>query len=92
MKYRRTERFRKAAKELPKPIQAKVVKAFRLFQENPQHPSLHTKRIRGTDNVWEGRIDDFYRFTFEYQTDPETSEDICIFRNIGRHDIIDHAP
>jgi mRNA interferase RelE/StbE len=92
MKYRRTERFRKATEALPKTIKAKIPKAFKLFQENPQHPSLGVKKIKGLENIWEGRIDDFYRFTFEYQTDPETDEPVCLFRNIGRHDIIDHAP
>jgi mRNA-degrading endonuclease RelE of RelBE toxin-antitoxin system len=92
MKYRRTENFRKAVKELPKPIQAKIQKAFSLFIENPQHPSLGVKKIKGVENIWEGRIDDFYRFTFEYQKDADTGEPICLFRNIGRHDIIDHAP
>jgi mRNA-degrading endonuclease RelE of RelBE toxin-antitoxin system len=69
-----------------------VQKAFKLFQNNPHHPSLGIKKIKGHEGIWEGRIDDFYRFTFEYLTDPDTGEQICLFRNIGRHDIIDHAP
>jgi len=92
MRYVRTARFKKALKTLPKTIKAKIPKAFALFQENPQHPSLGVKKIKGRENTWEGRIDDFYRFTFEYQADPNNSESICVFRNIGRHDIIEHAP
>lgn len=92
MKYHRTPRFKKAFKRLPKTIRAKVPKAFALFQANPQHPSLGVKKIQGRDDLWEGRIDIFYRFTFEYQTDSETGEQVCLFRNIGRHEIIEHDP
>ena len=92
MNYQRTARFKKAFKEPPKPIQEKVTKVFVLFQQNPQHPSLGVKKMKKHMNIWEGRVDDFYRFTFEYQTDSATGEPICIFRNIGRHDILDHNP
>ena len=92
MKYQRTARFKKAVQELPKPIREKLSKIFTLFQENTQHPSLGVKKMKGHKNIWEGRIDDFYRFTFEYGVDPDTDETICIFRNIGRHDILDHNP
>lgn len=92
MKYRRTARFKKAFKGLPKTIKTKVAKVFSLFQESPQHPSLGIKKIKGRENIWEGRVNDFYRFTFEYQIDPDTDERICLFHNIGRHDILDHDP
>ena len=92
MIYRRSPEFKKAYKELPDHIQEKVKKAFELFKDNSHHPSLGTKKIQGRDNIWEGRIDQFYRFTFEYRPDPITGETICLFRNIGRHEIIDHNP
>jgi mRNA interferase RelE/StbE len=92
MIYRRTERFRKAYQTLPKHIQEKVSKAFALFQENPRHPSLGVKKVQGLDNIWEGRIDLFYRFTFEYVTEQDSEEIICLFRNIGPHNIIEEAP
>lgn len=90
MKYQRTARFRKAFNTLPQNIQAKTHKAFALFRENPRHPSLGVKKMADRE-IWEGRIDDFYRFTFEYQTDDD-GETLCLFRNIGRHDMLDHAP
>ncbi len=92
MIHRRSPEFKKAFKALPKPIQAKAVKAFALFKENPRHPSLGVKKIKGWDNLWEGRVDVFYRFTFEYLTHPESGETVCWFRNIGPHDIIEHEP
>ncbi len=92
MIYRRTPTFNKAYKALPHNIQLKVKKAFNLFQQNPNHPSLGVKKIKGREDLWEGRIDQFYRFTFEYVRQPETNERVCLFRNIGRHEIIDHEP
>jgi mRNA interferase RelE/StbE len=65
MKYQRTAHFKKAFSALPKPIRRKVPKVFALFQENPQHPSLGVKKMKNHKSIWEGRIDDFYRFTFE---------------------------
>jgi mRNA-degrading endonuclease RelE of RelBE toxin-antitoxin system len=86
MRYVRTERFKRAAARLPREIQAKAVKAFMLFKENPRHPSLGVKRVQGIAGVWEGRIDANYRFTFHYEGDA------CVFRNIGPHAIVEREP
>ena len=75
-----TNRFKKAYQRLPKTTQNKVKKALRLLVENPRHPSLHIKRIQGTDKISEGRIDLKYRFSFEYD-----NEDILL-RNVDNHD------
>ncbi len=75
-----TNRFKKAYQRLPQTIQNKVKKALRLLLENPKHPSLHIKRIQGTDKIFEGRIDLKYRFSFEYD-----NEDILL-RNVDNHD------
>jgi mRNA-degrading endonuclease RelE of RelBE toxin-antitoxin system len=86
MKYIRTERFKKAAVKLPHEIQTKAAKAFLLFKDNPRHPSLGVKRVQGMPDVWEGRIDIHYRFTFHYEGDA------CVFRNIGLHEIVEREP
>jgi hypothetical protein len=86
VKYRRTTHFKAAFEILPSDIQQKAHKAFLLFQQNPQHPSLRVKPIRGLPGVWEGRIDIHYRFTFHYE------EGICVFRNIGQHVILERNP
>ncbi len=92
MKYQRTAHFKKPLKNYRSRLRKKLPKIFTLFQENTQYPSLGIKKMKGHKNIWEGRVDDFYRFTFEYQVDPDTDEQICVFRNIGRHDILDHDP
>ena len=47
---------------------------------------MGVKRIQGLPDVWEGRIDVNYRFTFHYDGDT------CVFRNIGPHAIIEDEP
>jgi mRNA-degrading endonuclease RelE of RelBE toxin-antitoxin system len=86
MIYRRTARFKKAYLSLPKNIQEKAAKAFLLFRDNPAHPSLVVKKIQGHTDIWEGRIDQQYRFTFHYEDQPDSGEKICVFRNIDNHD------
>ncbi|MCB9138100.1 MAG: hypothetical protein H6642_07125 [Caldilineaceae bacterium] len=97
MQYRRSKRFTKSFGKLPSNIQAKAKKALALFAEQPTypyHPSLEIKKIKGrkrNDEVWEGRVDIYYRFTFSILT-AEDGEMIVYLRNIGGHDIIpDHA-
>ncbi len=83
MKYKMTPEFREDYAALPEAIKAKVKRAFELFQQDPRHPSLHTKKIRGTEGIFEGRIDRQYRFTFHYEGDA------VFFRKVGPHHIID---
>ncbi len=83
MEYVYLEAFLDDLENLPKQIRKKAKKALRLFQDNQRHPSLRTKKIKGTKSVFESRVDKSYRFTFEY------GEDSVIFRRIGKHDIVD---
>ena len=75
-----TNRFKKAYQQLPKTIQGKVKKALRLLDEDPHYPSLRVKRIQGTDKIYEGRVDQKYRFSFEFDGDDK------ILRNVDNHD------
>jgi len=86
MIYRQSNRFKNALQVLPVEIRNKVKKAFTLFQQDPRHPSLVIKKIQGYEGVWEGRIDQHYRFTFHFETDRKTDETICVFRNVDKHD------
>ena len=85
MRYVRTPLFKKDFKNLPDEVKEKAKKAFRLFRENPHHPSLRTHKVEGTSNptIWEGRIDRKNRFTFYYEGDEVR------FRRIGPHSIIE---
>lgn len=86
MIFYRSERFKRAFQGLPTGTQKKALKAFAMFADNPRHPSLHITKIEGFEDIWEGRIDRQYRFTFHYETLANSEEIICVFRNVDNHD------
>ena len=88
MKHRRLRTFRQDFQGLPKEIQRKAVKAFQRFKENPGHPSLHVQKIPGTD-IWYGRVDQAYRWTFHYEHDRDSGETICVHRRLGTHAVFE---
>jgi hypothetical protein len=58
---RATPRFWAAYRELPPEIQDLARKAYRLFRENPAHPSLHFKKVHDRDPVYAARVSLGYR-------------------------------
>ena len=67
---------------LPEGIKERAEKQFVLLMENPHHPSLGLKKIKGHPNIWEGRVTKSYRFTFQI------SGEIYLLRRIGTHAIL----
>jgi hypothetical protein len=51
--HRTTARFRKCLEGLPTPIQELSRQCFRLLKDNPQHPSLHFKKV---GKFWSVRV------------------------------------
>ena len=56
-----TIKFRKAFTELPADAQKQTRQAYRLFIENPHHPSLRFKSIHPTRSIFSVRIGLNYR-------------------------------
>jgi hypothetical protein len=56
MKMQRTQQFSDDYRRLPQSIQRHAEKKLALFFDNPYHPSLRIKKMRGFDNIWEARI------------------------------------
>jgi mRNA interferase RelE/StbE len=81
MKIQTTRHFDKGFAGLSPDIKKRAREKLALFVENPQHPSLRVKKMQGHPYIWEGSITKNYRFTFQI------SEDLCILRRIGTHDI-----
>jgi len=54
--------------------------------KDPHHPSLRTSKIRGFEDIWEGRINKDYRLTFQI------SKDVYLLRRVGRHDEVLKKP
>ena len=61
MTSRTTERFRSAYAELPEHIRRRARAAYRLFLDNPQHPSLRFKQIHPTRPIYSARVGLGYR-------------------------------
>jgi hypothetical protein len=61
MRSQATPRFWHLFKDLPADVQRLAVKNYRLWQANPNHPSLRYRRLEGRDNLVTVRIGDHYR-------------------------------
>lgn len=66
LKLARTERFKKSVLELDGRTREKLRKQLEMLISNARHPSLGIKKIKGTRAVFEARVNDRYRLTFEY--------------------------
>jgi hypothetical protein len=61
LKSRATPRFWAAYRALPDGVQDQARKAYRLFSENPAHPSLQFKKVNDRGPVYSARIALDYR-------------------------------
>ena len=61
MNSRTTERFWREFARLPAEVQEQARAAYRLFQQNPYHPSLHFRRVHQTEPVYSARVGLHYR-------------------------------
>lgn len=55
-----------------------------MLSENPLHPSLRTKRIRGTDDLFECSVNMDIRIIWYYE-----GPRLIMLLDVGRHDILD---
>lgn len=53
--------FRRGYAALDPRVKLAARKAYQLFGENPDHPSLRFKKLQGYDNVWSVRVNEPYR-------------------------------
>lgn len=56
-----TRSFQTAFAALPKEVQDQARRAYRLFRNNPAHPSLRFKKVEKVENVYSVRIGLGYR-------------------------------
>lgn len=79
MKSQINDDFLKAYRRLPKDIREQARKAYRLFKQNPQHPSLNFKSIHPDRLFYSARISRGYRAL------GILSDDVIIWFWIGSH-------
>ena len=65
MKVRFLPRFTQQFSALPQSVQKKVDKQVAFLLRNMRHPSLHTKKYDETQDIWQARVDDHFRFYFK---------------------------
>ena len=72
--------FLGSVKRLSDDAKKALKKKLDIMADNPKHPSLRTKKIKGHENIFEASITMGIRMTWEY------FEDGILLRNIGEHD------
>lgn len=61
--------FWRAYESLDPHVREAARRAYRTFEENPNHPSLRFKKLDGYEHVWSVRINEQYRAVGERQGD-----------------------
>ena len=67
MNVRFTEPFLRRFKKLSEITKRKFEKQLNLLLKNFRHPSLHAKKYDETRDIWQARVNSFYRFYFKIQ-------------------------
>lgn len=78
-----TSRFQKSFKRLTEQEKKQLRTKLNLLAENPSHPSLRTKRIQGTADLFECSINMDIRMIWFYEGDT-----MIILLDVGHHDIL----
>ncbi len=78
-----TPRFQKRYKSFNVNEKKQLAKTLALLAENPMHPSLRTKRIQGSDGLFECSVNMDIRIVWYYEGDR-----MIILVDIGHHDIL----
>jgi len=82
MKLLFTKTFIRDYRKLPKQIQKTADKQLESLLTNRNHPSLNIKKMQDPRNIWEDRVTESYRFTFQIVGD------MYLMRKVGTHDIL----
>lgn len=78
-----SSQFRKSFTRLQNNERRIFYEKLSLFIENHQHPSLRTKKIKGSEILYESSINMSIRVIWTYKND-----DLILMLDIGHHDIL----
>lgn len=78
-----TDRFQKHFKKLTEIEKQQLKRKLELLVENPLHPSLRTKRIQGTSDLFECSVNMSIRIVWFYE-----GKEMIILLDVGHHDIL----
>ncbi len=80
MRFYYSNLFKQKVQSLDASVKNSLKVKLELMEQNLKHPSLRTKKIKGTSNIYEASITMNYRMTWQYYKDG------ILLRNIGEHD------
>ena len=78
-----SSRFKKSFSKLQDKEKKIFYEKLSLFIENHRHPSLRTKKIKGSEILFESSINMSIRVIWTYQ-----DENLILMLDIGHHDIL----
>jgi len=78
-----SSRFKKSFSKLQDQEKRMFYKKLTIFVENHKHPSLRTKKIRGSQILFESSINMSIRVIWTYKND-----NLILMLDIGHHDIL----
>ena len=78
-----TDRFQKHYKDLNDNEKKQLKNKLTLLSENPLHPSLRSKRIQGTEDLFECSVNMDIRIILYYE-----GNTMIILIDVGHHDIL----
>lgn len=79
-----SDKFKKNYKKLDTNTRKQLHNKLVLLMDNPMHPSLRTKHIKGTDGLFEFSVNMDVRVIWHYEDGT-----IILLLDIGHHDILD---
>jgi plasmid maintenance system killer protein len=80
MKSRITRAYRRALAGLPTNVRRQAANAYRRFRADPNHPSLHFKKVHPSLPIYSARINDDYRVVGQMRGDA------IVWFWIGKHE------
>jgi len=80
MRIARSESFKTAWKHLSEAQRVLAGKAIRHLTADLHYPALRVRKMKGTNFIWEARVNRSIRMTFQID------RDVILLRNIGQHD------
>lgn len=69
MKFRLTTKAEQNYDAMPPTLQARVDKQLALLLQNLRHPSIRAKKYDEKNDIWQGRVNQGYRFYFRIEGD-----------------------
>ena len=79
-----TKRFQKRFRSVSNKEKEQIRSKVRILATDPLHPSLRTKKIKGTENLFECSVNMDIRIVWYYEDDQ-----LILLLDVGHHDILD---